>query len=685
MKWDASVLRVAPEEFIVEGLSELLRKAGFREVGREYKRIGEARVAIVIGERENIFTRKETMIIAVSRGTIEGEKLKKLLGDRGESAVIIPFDGIEGTVDGVKILTLEWLADAFTRYEIKPPRTILEKFLPQEGEVDFLREFVLDGPLLNPVSPLKLIEEAKKLLSYRYGVNPELIRPEKLKLKLREVHVFTWASGGNTKRALIRKEGVVLDADSGKLKGLAMRVLLEDVATVQASELSFDRIDSPEEMLVREATKAGILDLKTVEGRRAYLPVEAVLELSIGDNRATVKFNLENGMGQARASPLREDELIRKVLTVAERETGEEPFLTGKVRKGKVLLVRGRTERYVFEGEINRYSGEIGHFRKALNEGAMLSIILERYPDGGIVGVEKRGDSVIADVLTEKALVVLRIDPETGESGEVKRLIHPFQVLGSILKGDNLPFKPEEFSLKVEGVLWHRNVRAVFEGKGVTVRAEYNGETGEIGEKEIEITREAAIRIALSRYDGFKLILDEESDGTFYLTLEGEKHLVKLRVFSDGRIEEIDRFLKKEAVEEIALRKVSEIDEGPVVESLSLRENWEVEFSGAKRFGRMVVHRTTGEVLAFENQYLESFLAKLFKELVEEEYGDEVEVEWVLHNLEEGIAGVKGYGERGTYFAKFNTHTGEVISHDFVPRGITSKIRLAQVESRYRP
>ncbi|NJF24092.1 hypothetical protein [Thermococcus sp. Bubb.Bath] len=685
MKWDASVLKIAPEEFIVEGLSELLRKAGFQEVGREYKKVGKARVAVVIGERENIFTQKETMTIAVVRGIIEGEKLQKLLADYGDGVVLIPFDRLEGDVEGARVLTPEWLADAFTLHEIKPPKTILEKFLPLEDETGFLREFILDGPLLNPVYPARLIEESKKLLSYRYGVSPESIRPEKLKLELREVHVFTWVSGEGTKRALIRKEGVVLDTDSGKLKGVAMRVLLEDVATVQASELLFEGIENPKEMLVREATKGGILDLKTVEGRKAYIPTEAVLELSIGENKATVKFNLENGRTQARASPLKEDELVEKFSEVVRRETGEEPTLTGKVGKGKVLLVRGRTERYVIEGEINRYSGEIGLFRKALNESAILFIILERYPDGEVVSVEKQGDSVIADVLTEKALVVLGIDPETGESSSMKKLIHPSQILGRILKEENLPFKPGDFSLKVDGVLWHRNVRAVFEGKGVMVRAEYNGKTGEVREKELQISREAAVQIALSRYKGFKLMLEEESEGAFHLTLGGEKHIVKLKVISDGRIEETDRFLKKKTVEEIALKKVSEIDEGPVVESLSLHDNWEVEFSGVKRFGRMIIHRTTCEILAFEHQYLESFLTKLFKDLVEDEYGDGTEVEWVLHNLEEGVAGVKGCGGKGTYFAKFDTRTGRVISRDFVPRGITSKIRLAQVESRYRP
>ncbi|WP_209478093.1 hypothetical protein [Thermococcus stetteri] len=685
MKWDASVLKVAPEEFLVEGLSELLRRAGFREVGREYKRIGNARIAMVMGERENIFTQKETMVIAVARGAIKGGDLQKLLSDYGDGVVLIPFDGLDGTIEGVRVLTPEWLAEVFTRYEIKPPRTILEKFLPIEEEVDFLREFVLDGPLLTQISPAKLIERAKKRLSYRYGVDPESIQPKKLALSLREVFVFTWVSGESTKRALVEEKRVVLDTDSENLKGLAMRVLLEDVATVQASELVFEKMDNPEEALVREATRAGILDLKIVEQRKAYIPTKATLELSIGDNEATVRFNLENGSVQLKVNPMSEDELLRKFSEVVRKETGEELSLTNKVSKGKVLLVRGRTERYVVEGEINRYSGKIVLFRKALSEGVILSIILGLYPDGEVVSVEKRGDSVIADVLTEKALTVLRIDPETGKSNEVKALIHPSQVLRTILKEENLPFKVGDFSLKVEGVLWHRNVRAVFEGKGVSVRIEYNGETGGVLEKELRLSREAAVQIVLAKYRGFKVILEEERDGAFYFTLEGERHIVKLKALPDGKVEEVDRFLRKEAVEEIALRKLSEIDESPIVESLSLRDNWEIEFSGSRRFGRMVLHRTTGEVLDLEYQYLESFLAKLFKDLVEDEYQDRVEVEWVLHNLEEGVAGVKGYGTKGTYFAKFDTHTGEVISRDFVPKGITSKIRLAQVESRYRP
>lgn len=686
MRWDTSVLRVAPEEFIVEGLSELLRKAGFTEAGREYKRVGSAKVAVVIGERENPFTGRETMVIGVTKGRADGEKLENVLKGYGENVILIPMDGLEGEIGGIRVLGPEWLAEAFNRYEIKPPGTLVEKFFPEVRREDFLKEFVLDGPLLETISPEKLVDEARKLISYRYGVDPEKVTPISLRLKLGEVHVFTWVSGGERRRALVQRDGVLLNADSGRLKGLAIRVLLEDVATVRASEVSFERIPSPEGLLMEEARKEGIEDVRIIESRQAYVPLEAILELGMGENKATVRFDLENGRAQARASAIREAILVEKVRSRIKDETGEEPSITGTLRRGKVLVVRGRTGRYLIEAEVNRYSGEVVYIRKTLNEGAMLAIILEHYPDGSIVGIERHSDSVFADVLSERGLVVLRIDPESGEVWELNTLIHPRRVLKEALKAFEMPFKEDEFKVKVNRVLWHRQVHAEFEGDGLTIRVAYNGETGEVTERSVEVTRKAAIRLALAKYPDFRLILDEEVGDGFSLTLEGERHILKLTVFRDGRIVETNRFLKRKAVEEIALKKIREIEDNPVIESLSLHEDWEVEFTGSKKFGKVVIHRTSGEVISFEYQYLESFLAKAFREFVEEEFGDSVEVEWVAHNLEEGFAAVRGTGKRGIYFAKFDTTSGEVVEHDFVSRdGLASRLKLAQVEGRYKP
>lgn len=685
MKWDASVLKAAPEDVIVEGLSELLRKAGFEEVRREYKKAGDASVIVVIGKRENIFTQTEVLAVAVSKGIADGGTLEKLLEDYSPSAVVIPFGSIEGNVSGVKVLTPEWLADTLTKYDIKPPGTLLERFIPGKVKESFLKKFVLDGPLLEGVSPEKLIEEAKKLLAYKYGISPNLVRPERLELTLEELYAITWFSGGTTKKALIKKDDVIPNADSRNLKGLVMRILLEDVGTLQASKVHFDRVENPERILIQKATKEGFQDIKIIERRKAYLPVKAYLKASIGGNQAEIQFDLKNGMLQARVSPLDENDLTKRVLAVARNETDEDPSLASKVRRGKVLVVRGKTRKYFFEAEINLYSGELGSFRKTLSEDAMLSIVLKNYPDGSVVGMEKHSESVIIDVLTSDGIVVLAIDPENGKIKKSTKLIHPLKILNDVLREYGLVIEPDGLSPKVEKVSSHRNVMAVFKGKGLTVRIEYDGKTGEIREKELRLTREAAVQIALNKYKDFKLILDEESNGAFYLTLEGDRHIVKLKMFPDGRLEEIDRFLKKETVEELVLSKVSEIDDNPVIESLSLHENWEVEFSGTKRFGRIVIHRTTGEVLTFEYQYSENFLTKLFREFIEREYNDEVEIEWILHDFEEGIASVKGYSTRGIYFAKLDTNTGKVLSHDFVPNGLTSKLKLAQVEGRYRP
>ncbi|NJE02784.1 hypothetical protein [Thermococcus sp. MV11] len=683
MRWDPSIILLAPDDFLVEGLAELLRKAGYAEVGREYKKKGDARLITVIGERENPFQGPERLAVSLLRGKARSEWLKSVLKKYGRAILIVlggDWPGLEQ--EGVKVLGPEWLAEAFNRYSIEPPRTLLEKLIGEEESregVEF-REFVLDGPLVEPLDTKNLVEEARKVAAYKYGVSPEASKVKALRLKLRPVYIVSWSRESDSGKALVDGDRVVMKAE-GELKGLAMKVLLEDVATVQATEVEIKEAPGPERFVIEEAVRKEWLDLKVVQTRKAYVPEGAELVFEAGRNEIRVHFDFNEGRVWAEAEPLPDEVLLELAGKAVFDATGEEPNVIEATKRSRFTVLRGKTRRYLFEVEINSYSGEVKRVSPVLSEEAVLEILLGKYPDGRIIGIERKPERIVVDLIAEGSVKVLSLEPRTGEVLEERSLSSPVEVLrkalGSVPALDSLELK----SCRVTN---HQIVRAEFEGRGIKASITYDGSSGEIIEKNVTIERDLAVELALERYPGFKAVFVEESGEGFSITLENERQVVRLLVSREGNLEEMDRFVKGSVVEEIALERIADVEPNPSVEGLRLSDHWEVEFTGSKTFGKLVIHRKTGEVLSFEYQYIESAIAKAFERFVGENYGDSVSIEWVAHNIEEGYASIKGVGGKGTYFAKFNTLTGELLEHDFVPAGgLTSKLRLAQVEGKY--
>ncbi|WP_297062745.1 hypothetical protein [Thermococcus sp.] len=680
MEWEPAMILLAPEDFIVEGLAELMTKAGFRETGREFKRKGKVRLIVVTGEREDPFQGKETLAVALLRGKPSENWLKNALSGYKRS-ILIALDGLEEGVEGVTVLGPEWLSEAFTRYSIEPPKTLLERFLPERERPRALKEFVLDGPLVEPLSSQKLVEEAKRVVSYKFSVSSDEIELKSLKLILKPIYIVSWTRENESGKAFFDGERVVLNVD-GELKGLAMKVLLEDVATVLATEVEIGKDTDPTKPIVEEAVKREWLDLRVIGSRKAYVPVGAEVVLPLGHREARVEFDFAIGRVSAEAEPLDETELVELAKEHVKRELREEPISLEIVRRGRFTLIRGKTRRYLFEIELNSYSGNIRKFQPALTEEAMLEVVLSKYPEGQVIGVERRLGGVFVDLISGKNVLVVRLDQKTGEILETRNLSSPWDALrksaGAILEAVG------NVELKSCLVTNHEIVRAEFEGNEFRAIVAYDGKTGKVLESSVEIGPGVATELTLRRYRNYSVLFTEDSKEGFNLTLGGERDVLKVFVSLSGEIRELDRFLRREIVEEIALAKIREVEPSPSIEGLRLSDHWEVEFTGVKAFGRLKIHRTGGEILEFEYQYIESTITKAFTEFVKETYGDTIRVEWVAHNIEEGYAGVKGIGKKGIYFGKYNTLTGELMEHDFVPSGgIASKLKLVQVEGKY--
>ncbi|MEO2152741.1 MAG: hypothetical protein ABGW50_08810, partial [Thermococcus sp.] len=283
--------------------------------------------------------------------------------------VLIALDGLDYGLEGITVLGPEWLAEAFNRYSIEPPRTLLEKFIPERERPEKLKEFVLDGPLVEPVSSQKLVDEAKRVVSYKFSVRPEELRIEGLKLKFRPVYVVSWSRENESGKAFYDGKKLVLNVD-GELKGLAMKVLLEDVATVLATEVEVGEETDPTKPVVEEAARRGWLDRRVLHSRKAYVPEGAEILFSIGPWTVKVSFYFTVGRVSAEGEPLSEEELVKLAKERVKAELGEEPLALEIVRRGRFTLMRGRTTRYLFEIELNSYSGSVRRFQPALTEEA---------------------------------------------------------------------------------------------------------------------------------------------------------------------------------------------------------------------------------------------------------------------------------------------------------------------------
>ncbi|MDK2913993.1 MAG: hypothetical protein PWQ79_908 [Thermococcaceae archaeon] len=684
MEWEVSLIKMAPADFLAEAISELLRKSGFSEVGREYKKKEGVSLVLVTGERENPFSGKERLTVGILRGEAEVEWLKSQL-DKYDNLVIVPLES-PLSLEGVRVIPPEWLVETFSKYEVSVPRTLVEKFLPPGETTSIeLKKFVLDGPFIDEVSPGKLVEDAKRLLMYKYGLAPEEVTIEGLKLHLKAVYAVVLSrENGTVMRALVDDRGVTLEPQ-GKLRGLVMRILLEDVSTVPATEVLVEDGRDAGAEAIEEAARRGILDVRVGGVRHAYALKGAEVSFRVGSNSGKVTFDLAGGLVKTDMKPLSE-EVLREIATNSMVElTGEEPSEVSMARKGtKWFLVRGRTERHLFEFEINAYSGRIKRKSVSLNEEAILREIHMKYPDARILGARKGPETVTVDLVVNGMVKTLTLNLATGEIIEERELASPVRIIFERMGEIGRLLDEGDLELRECRVVDHKIVEAEVTAPGLRAFLRYDSKSGEVLDYKMEIGREIATSLALMHYPGSKIVFAEDSGESYLITLERERDIVKVLVTRYCSLTEIDRYLKESVVEEIALQEIEKIDPSPLVEGLRLSENWEVEFSGSRTFGRLLIHRSSGEVLSMVYQYTESAISKMFEEFVKEEYGEDISVEWVAHNIEEGIVAIKGVGNKNTYFGKYEAHTGKLLEHDVVPsEGIASKLKMSQVAGKY--
>ncbi len=673
MVWDSSMIKLAPEDFIVEGISEILRRAGFSEESREYRRKGSSRVVMIRGGKEDPFLGREQLTIAVLWGEADEEWLSSILRGEGR-AYLISLDG-EVKIEGVEVRGGSWLAEAFNRAAIEPPESLKPEKLPPES----VTEFVLDGPLVGEFNLAKTVEEVRKVAAYRFGAST--LQLEAIKLFLRPVYIVSWAAeDGSSSRGLIADGSVVLDAEKSHYRGLLMRLLLEDVATVRASSVEVEDFPDPEGVFLEASKERGLLGLKVTGVRRAYKPIRAEMTLKMGINNLKASLDLSSGRVEAEAEPLAGELIKREVIRAIQDSLGEAPAGIELARRGRYFLTRGFTDKYLFSARVNAYTGAVEELKASLREEVLLSLVLKKYPDGSLLGLERIQEGAIVDLFLPEKILVLRVD-SLGRGIEVDRELQmPTARMGEILSSLGLEGEPENFTCTVK---MHRFVECTGGIGDVTVRVKMDGMHGDIVEEEVAVGRDAAVSLALGEYGGFKAVFVDERESGYLLTLEGEREIIKAFVSRDGRVEERDRFLKGQIVEEIALKAIGSLEPKAAVEGLKLGENWEVHFTGSRVWGRVLVHRRDGRVLSLETKYTEKALVDLFEEFIREKYQDEGRVERIILDLGKDVAGIKAVGKKGTYFGRYDLRDGRLLESDFVQSGFASKLKLRQLESHY--
>ncbi|NJE01309.1 restriction endonuclease [Thermococcus sp. JdF3] len=712
MPWTADLIRLAPRETLVGDVIELLKRMGFRD----YERVaGRKEWGIdVVAIRDDPIAGIEKVVLAVHPKGLASSRDVNVFADlvnkyRADKGILISPAGF--TKDAKVLISREhrgrvvpWdgekLASLFNNYRMEPPADLVEQLKAETEageEKGPLEEFELDAPLLHDFSPEAVLEKVASFAASRYPVKPEEVKLESIAVSLSSAYIFSWSveGDGEKDRAVVFSEDrIVLRATQDKnLSVPVTRALLNDGSIIRATEREVEVPLSPSEaVFVLKAVAAkelGVPESRVTihERKKVYVPKEARLEVRVGENLAGARVDLERGEVTFEMNPLPDEYFIERTRDIVRKQTGEEISEYELKRTNGKVKTSGKTGRFSFEVQFNGYTGRLLGMEVLMSDDALSELLRNAYPHGRVINLEKGKKAAIADILLDEGVVVVSVDLTDGSYEEARRLPSPedaFENARTVIEG-NFPLR----GLVMESyrVLEHKYLELVLESADGRAVVKVDGSTGDVLDYLVEVTPDRAKEIVSEKYPDFKIKSVEGTETEYTVTAENDRHMVTVRVSRDGKlIEEADRVLRRDLAERMAAEAAKEIDEEAMVRSVTLNENWEVEFAGRTKVGRFVLHRTTGEVLKSDARFTEMAIKESYLAHVREKYKEErPAVERLVLYEERGYVHIKVAGRETLYYARIDTRTGKIISEDRAPtKGITAKLKQLQLDSRYK-
>lgn len=349
-------------------------------------------------------------------------------------------------------------------------------------------------------------------------------------------------------------------------------------------------------MLLKEraARELGVAEGKISinERKKVYVPKFAKLHLKVGDNTAKATVNLETGEVQFDINPLPDEHFIRKTEGGAVlKQTGGEEVVERELRREKDRVkVSGKTLRFSFEASFNPYTGKILNFEALLSDEALKELFEKEYPEGTVLNLEKGRKVAVADVLLGDGIAVVEVDMTKGTYKVAKKLLSPEGgVFNSGRKVMEANFPLRDLTMKSYRVLEHKYLELTLESPDGKAIVKMDGATGgDVLDYLVEISQERARELVAEKYPGFEIISVEENETEYRVNAGGsDRHLITVRLSRDGKLmEEVDRVLKEGGlVKKMAMERARDIDEEARIDSISLDENWNVEFTGKTKVG----------------------------------------------------------------------------------------------------
>ncbi|CAD5244611.1 restriction endonuclease [Thermococcus camini] len=712
MPWTPDLIRLTPRETLVGDVIELLKRMGFRD----YERVaGRKEWGIdVVAIRDDPIAGIEKVVLAIHPKGLASSRDINVFADlvdkyKADKGILISPAGF--TKDAKVLISREhrgrvvpWdgekLASLFNNYRMEPPADLVERLKAETEageEKGPLEEFELDAPLLHDFSPEAVLRKVASFAASKYPVKPEEVKLESIAVSLSSAYIFSWSVEGDEekdKAVVFSEDRIVLRATQDKnLSVPVTKALLNDGSVIRATEREVEVPLSPSEaVFVLKAVAAK--ELGVPEGRvtiherkKVYVPKEARLEVRVGENLAGARVDLERGEVTFEMNPLPDDHFAERIRDIVRKQTGEEIREYELKRTNGKVKASGKTERFSFEAQFNGYTGRLLGMEALMSDDALSELLRNAYPQGRVINLEKGKKAAIADILLDAGVVVVSVDLTDGSYEEARRLPSPedaFENARTVIEG-NFPLRG--LAMKSYRVLEHKYLELVLESVDGKAVVKVDGSTGDVLDYLVEVTPDRAKEIVSGKYPDFEIKSIEGTETEYTVTAENDRHMVTVRVSRDGKlIEETDRVLRRDLAERMAAEAAKEIDEEAVIRSITLNENWEVEFAGRTKVGRFVLHRTTGEVLKSDVRFTEMAIKESYLSHVMEKYKEErPAVERLVLYEERGYVHIKVAGKETLYYARIDTRTGRIISEDRAPtKGITAKLKQLQLDSRYK-
>ncbi|MDV3103723.1 restriction endonuclease [Thermococcus waiotapuensis] len=711
MPWSADLIVRLPKDLLLNSISELLGRMGFKnyekvsnesEWGADIVAIREDPIAgteklILLVHDRGLASSKDVNVFAQSierhkahKGVLVSPagftKDAKLLISQDYLGRIIPWDG-------------EKLASLLNNYSVNVPEGAEKFFTPEKEEKEeTLEEFELDAPLLYDFSHAELMKRVSEHLTRNYPVSPDEIELVSLSLELSTAYIVSWELTGAEKESgkaiIFSKDDVVLNAEEDReLSTPLKKALLDGRAVIRATERRIQNPVSPGEVALilkgLVAEKRGVSEnhVSITDRRKVYLPVMALMELRIGENRGEVRVNLRTGGIDVSLEPLPQEYFLEKARDIVEKETGEKPEEINVKTGEKKLKVLGRTRRFSFEVIFNPYTGKLVGLETLMSDEALEELLKSLYPSGKVLSLEKTKKEAVADLLVEGGIVVVGVNLRNGEAREVRSLPSPaeaFERAKKFVEG-NFPvsgLEPREYR-----VIEHKCLEITLAGESGVAKVKIDGATGDVLDYYVVVSPGRAGELVLERYPGYTIKNISEENDNYVVEIEDNEREVKVFISKDGKmLKEKDRVLKRELAEKIAEEEAKKIDPEAKVEPLVLSDNWTAEFTGVTKVGTLTLERSTGQVLKVEARFTERALEDLYHRHLRGKYGeDNLNTERITHYKDRGYMNIKVSGGEYIYYARLDTKTGEILEEDRVPKkGLTARIKQMQLEGKYK-